>query len=281
MVKTMKAMAAVKIRQFERAVESLGEYSRTVEMGLRAVLRRDPERVVRRGGARSRGLGAIVFGSDQGMCGQLNDQVVSFALERIEGEDLPEEGPLMLLPVGERAAGRLKDQGQRVEEWLSVPASEGAITDTVTEMLLAIERWNLEQAVERVNLYHARQLSGGSYRPEEVRLLPVDEPWLGRVAEREWPTRALPLYTIGREGLFSALIRQYVFISLFRALAESMASENAARLASMQGAERNIEEQLAAVRMRFHQERQRAITEELLDIVAGFEAATAPSGRPA
>ncbi len=74
------------------------------------------------------------------------------------------------------------------------------------------------------------------------------------------------------ERLFSALIRQYLFVSLFRGFAESLASENASRLASMQGAERNIEEWLGELNTRFHQQRQMSITEELLDIVAGFEA---------
>jgi F-type H+-transporting ATPase subunit gamma len=69
---------------------------------------------------------------------------------------------------------------------------------------------------------------------------------------------------------FSALIREYLFVSLFRVLAESLASENASRLASMQTAETNIEEQLSEPKKQFRQMRQRAITEELLDIVAGF-----------
>lgn len=261
----------MKIRQFERAVESLEEYSRTVELGLRAVLRGGREMVVRRKGSRSPRFGAIVFGSDQGMCGQLNDQVVAFALETMRSEGMP-VGQGLVLPVGERVAGRLKDHGQESDEWLSVPASENGIAEKVSEMLFAIERWNIEQSVERVNLYHAKHLSSASYRPQEVRLLPVDEEWLDRLAGKKWPTHALPLFTMNWDPLFSALIRQYLFISLFRALAESLASENAARLASMQGAEKNIEEQLRGLRMRFHQERQAAITEELLDIVAGFEA---------
>lgn len=270
-VKTMKSLAAVKIRQFELAVESLGEYSRTVEMGLRAVLRRRPEMIVRRGRSRNNGLGAIVFGSDQGMCGQLNDQVVAFAMERMDKAGAPVEERLVL-PVGERGAGRLKDRGQKIEPWLSVPASEGGIAEKVTGMLSAIEAWHREHSIENVYLYYSKHLSGGSYRPEEVRLLPVDEAWLDGLAGLEWPTHALPFFTMNWDALFSALIRQYIFISLFRALAESLASENAARLASMQGAEKNIKEQLAGLQMRFHQERQAAITEELLDIVAGFEA---------
>jgi F-type H+-transporting ATPase subunit gamma len=72
--------------------------------------------------------------------------------------------------------------------------------------------------------------------------------------------------------LFSALIRQYLFVSLFRACAESLASENASRLAAMRGAERNIGERISELTNLFHQTRQMAITEELLDIAAGFEA---------
>jgi F-type H+-transporting ATPase subunit gamma len=72
--------------------------------------------------------------------------------------------------------------------------------------------------------------------------------------------------------LFQGLIREYLFVSLFRAFAESLASENASRLASMQVAERNIEDRLHALTVESRQLRQSAITDELLDIIASFEA---------
>jgi len=87
-----------------------------------------------------------------------------------------------------------------------------------------------------------------------------------------WPSRSLPLWTMPRERLFAALLRQYLIVSIFRAGAEALASENASRLASMQGAERNIEDSLGDLRLQFHQHRQMAITGELLDIISGFEA---------
>jgi F-type H+-transporting ATPase subunit gamma len=59
---------------------------------------------------------------------------------------------------------------------------------------------------------------------------------------------------------------------LFRASAESLASENASRLAAMQSAERNIEDRLDDLNRQYRHERQTSITEELLDIAAGFEA---------
>jgi F-type H+-transporting ATPase subunit gamma len=74
------------------------------------------------------------------------------------------------------------------------------------------------------------------------------------------------------EKLFRALIREYLFVSIYRAFANSLASENASRLAAMQSAEKNIEERLEELFTQFHRQRQMTITEELLDIVAGFEA---------
>jgi F-type H+-transporting ATPase subunit gamma len=61
-------------------------------------------------------------------------------------------------------------------------------------------------------------------------------------------------------------------MALFRAHAESLASENASRLASMQAAENNIEEKIDDLAARYRRRRQSAITEELLDVVSGFEA---------
>jgi F-type H+-transporting ATPase subunit gamma len=79
--------------------------------------------------------------------------------------------------------------------------------------------------------------------------------------------------------LFSALIRQYLFVALYRAFAESLASENASRLASMHAAEKNIQSHLSRLTVDYHQGRQQLITEELLDIVAGFETLTKEEGQ--
>ena len=74
------------------------------------------------------------------------------------------------------------------------------------------------------------------------------------------------------DRIFRSLIREYLFVSVYRAFANSLASENASRLAAMQNAEKNIEERLEELDVQFHRQRQMTITEELLDIVAGFEA---------
>lgn len=269
----MKALAAVNIRQYEKAVESLTEYNRMVEMGLQILLRRRPEALALVESEPTARLGAVVFGSDQGMCGQLNDQIVSHAMKTMNDLGV-EPKNRTLLAVGLRVTGRLEDAGQPVEESLSIPGSTAGITPMVQEIVMIIEDWHFNRKIDQIVLFFNKHLSSASYRPHTLHLWPLDLEWLRTIKEREWPTRALPTFTMDWNRLFQLLIRQYFFVSLYRAFAESLASENASRLASMQGAERNIEERLGELSAQFHQQRQMSITEELLDIVTGFTALT-------
>jgi F-type H+-transporting ATPase subunit gamma len=77
---------------------------------------------------------------------------------------------------------------------------------------------------------------------------------------------------MGGSATLRTLIREYLFVSLFRACAESLASENASRLAAMERADRNIDELLEDLNGTFHRLRQSGIDAELFDVIAGFEA---------
>jgi len=105
-----------------------------------------------------------------------------------------------------------------------------------------------------------------------VRLLPVDREWINGLKAKRWPSKVIPTFSMDEAQLYRALIREYMFVSLYRAFAESMASENASRLASMQVAERNIDDRLQALTTQSRQVRQTSITSELLDIISSFEA---------
>lgn len=279
-VKTMKALAAVSIRQYEKAVESLADYSRTVEMGLQIALRRqyfagDVFIPVSTQATRipSRRTGAIVFGSDQGLCGQFNEQIVGHVGEQLAAMNIdPQQA--FVAAVGARVAPSLEANGISIEEQFSVPSSVTGITAMVRDILLAIENWRSNQQVDTIILFYNRSTSSASYEPHHLQLLPLDPEWLRQLEDRPWPTSAGPTFTMDWQPLFSALIRDYLFVSLYRAFAESLASENASRLSSMQAAEKNIRERLSDLNSQYRRGRQSAITGELLDIVAGFEALT-------
>lgn len=277
-VTTMKAMAAVSIRQYEEAVESLAEYNQTVERGLEIALRHRPEEIKVAQRVLSGPLGAIIFGSDQGMVGQFNQEVVDHALTVLKRGPLGERD-CALLAVGRRVAVRLAQAGHRPADTLPVPGSLAGITPMVQDLLVRVEAWREEKQIEQILLFHNRPTHGASYRAKALQLLPVDVRWLRSLEKRQWPVRGLPTYTLEWDALFAALIREYFFVSVYRALAESLASENASRLSSMQAAEKNIEERLDELNAQYHHLRQSSITEELMDVVAGYEAlAGSPRG---
>jgi F-type H+-transporting ATPase subunit gamma len=270
-VKTMKTMAAVSIRQYDRAVESLRQYNRTIEMGLQIVMRHNREdNQQHRPFYPGRRLGAIIFGSELGMCGQFNEVLVSFAQDRCKEMQTAKEDQA-IIAVGARAVSRLEEAGVQVEASFAMPGAVSGITSRVQELLMKIEAWQGPGRIDRVMLFHQQPVPGGLYRPQAVPLLPVDLDWLAGLGQAPWPSRVLPTYTMNRPRLVYALLGQYLFVSLYRALAESLAAENAARLAAMQAAEKNIEDRLKELSLQYNQLRQSTITEELLDIVAGFE----------
>ncbi len=270
-VKTMKALAALSIRHFQDAVDALTDYHRAVELGLQIALRHAPQSVSAPGRAESDRLGLIIMGSDQGMCGQFNEDIAAFSLEEIRKLDVPPTDRVALA-VGMRVVLPLEHGGQQLDEVFSLPVSLSGVMPLVREVLLQVDEWHRELAVGRFLIFHSRPTSKARYLPSVHQLLPVDRGWLEALAERAWGARGLPTFSVDWNTLFSSLIRQHLLVLVFRSFIESLAAENVARMASMQAAERNIDERLQDLCRRYHQQRQTSITAELLDIVGGFEA---------
>ena len=270
-VRTMKAVAASSIGQYENSVRALDDYYRTVELGLGVCFREsgsahliiDREKPIVAGA-----IGAVVFGSDQGLVGQFNDVVADFAIKTLAARP----GKPQVWAVGERVHARLADAGLPLMGVFSVPNSVKAITPLVGQILVESEARPGQRAVTELHLFYNRRTSGAGYVPARQRLLPLDETWRRKLAELPWPTKSLPEVMGGGSTTLRALIREYLFVSLFRACAESLASENASRLAAMQRADKNINDLLDDLNGTFHRLRQSGIDEELFDVVSGFEA---------
>jgi hypothetical protein len=93
---------------------------------------------------------------------------------------------------------------------------------------------------------HHQPTSGVGYRPRTVQLLPLDVAWLRELRDRPWPSPRLPMAGLDEERMLRGLVRQHLAHVLVRAFAASQAAENAARLAAMEAAERNVDERLTA-----------------------------------
>ena len=177
--------------------------------------------------------------------------------------------------VGERIHAHLADTGLALRERFIVPNSIGAITPLVGQILAEMEAQRESGDVAQVYLFHNHPEAGATYAPVSRRLLPLDDAWRRGLQAIRWPTGNLPEVMNDAGRTLAAFVREYLFVSLFRACAESLASENASRLAAMQRAEKNIDELLEDLNRKFHRLRQSGIDEELFDVVSGFEALTA------
>ena len=274
-VRTMKAMAASSIGQYETSVLALADYYHTVDLALSVCLREIKMNGVMpeaKDIANKDSIGAIVFGSDQGLVGQFNNEIADYAIQALMV--LP--GIPLVWAVGERVQARLVDAGITVTGLFATPTSIQTVTSLVGQIQMASEVHRDKGEYSSLYVFHNRPKSGALYEPISQRLLPLDAQWSNELTKISWPTGTLP-ETLGNSAdLLSALIQEYLFISLFRACAESLASENASRLAAMQRAEQNIDGLMKNLHGEFHRLRQGSIDEELFDVVAGFEALTAP-----
>lgn len=271
-VRTMKAVAASNIGQYELAVRSLGEYYRTVSLGIVAYFRQEKMDVVMENTPPKSNdekiILAVVLGSDQGLVGQFNDSLTEFVRQSLQA--FP--GKKEVWAVGERVQLLLSDIGYDVSELFPVPSSVNAITPLVQQILVKSEERFDKGNVKEVYIFHNRPISASGYEPVIQRLLPLDEKWRQSLEELEWPTKMIPQVIGENRPTLLALFHAYLFASLFKSCAESLASENASRLASMQRAEKNIDELLDDLSHKFHSLRQSSIDEELFDVVSGFEA---------
>ncbi len=270
-VRTMKAVAASNIGQYETAVNSLGDYYRTVSLGIIAYFKQQNLVTIIENKETKRNnekiICAIVFGSDQGLVGQFNDSLVDFVSQSLQA--LP--GRKEIWAVGERVQLLLSDIGYNTSKLYAVPGSVNAITPLVQQILAQSEEVFNNDKTNEIYIFHNQQKSAVNYIPTTQRLLPLDEMWRQSLTTLKWPTKLMPQVVGGIKPTLLSLIHAYLFTSLFKACAESLASENASRLAAMQRAEKNIDELLDELSHKFHSLRQSSIDEELFDVVSGFE----------
>jgi F-type H+-transporting ATPase subunit gamma len=268
-IRTMKAMAASSIGQYETAVRALGDYQRCVELGLSSCLKASAAAPPARSAPRSaRFIGAIVFGSDQGLVGRFNEVIADFAAQTLDG--IP--GNKLIWAVGERVSAQLQGSGMTLAGQFAVPGSVAAITPLVSQIQIASEARYPAGGDAEVYVFHNRPQSTALYEPVSQRLLPLDAQWRERLVKLAWPSANLPENLGVASVTLTALLREYLFISLYKACAESLASENGSRLVAMQRAEENIKRLSVRLGQTFYRLRQSAIDEELFDVMAGFNA---------
>lgn len=274
LVRSLKLLSAASLHRFERAVAGLAESVEVLESALAVVLARGVPGMEHPGWTEARGepglTAGVVLGSDHGLCGAWHESLARF----VRAWD---PVPVPLMAVGSRLASALDEAGVSVDVERPGLSTLAALAPGVQDLVLRLEEWRQAGLVQRLLVFHQRPDPAGQPRPTCVQLLPLDPAWLEGLAGRAWGGPTLPWCAQEPEVLLPLLVRQHLFLTLYRAQAEALASENGARFAAMQAAERNLEERQAELEREYHRQRQGLVTEELLDVVAGYEA-SGPQG---
>lgn len=277
-VRSMKALAASSLGQYRKAVGALDDYALTTRLALRACVANVALPTALAAGAACAPvrIDAVVFGSDQGMVGRFNDDMCDFVCTALA----PLAGDKFIWAVGERIAARCQDAGMTLAQVFVLPMAVGAIAPLIGRLLLALDAQRPLELAQPVEVFYHRARLHAAGGPMRQQLLPLDAAWWRAAAATPWPTPARPELLGSVDATLAGCIRQFLFVSLFRACADSQASEHASRLAAMERAEKNIEDLLGDLGGRYQRLRQDGIDEELFDLIAGFEALRAVPGRP-
>ena len=267
-VKTMKSLSAVKVSRFEEAVTSLQDYHLITEKAMIAFLNSPLiDEIIKRPVKRNKSI-AIITGTDLGMVGNYNDELAQFVLKNTNRKKTK------YWAFGEKILDELKDNLIEVEKLYHTPDSLSSLTTEVTKLvndLLKEPEIQYELEIE-VNLFHFSYERGMTYGTTTTRLLPLDQSWFKEQASRSWSSRIQPTVIYSDETILSTLVKEVLFVKLFKSMAETIMAENTARLRYMQHAEKKIEESIDDLEYELRKTRQQKIDNELFEVIASYEA---------
>jgi F-type H+-transporting ATPase subunit gamma len=209
----------------------------------------------------------ICMTSDRGLCGGFNTNLIK-ATERFLRDKSREGKEISLISVGRKGRDYFRKKANIIAQRVDVLSK--------FDMTLAVSISNdvinpfIKEEYDELYLVYNQFVNVSVQRPTVVRLFPL--PSIEQSVEVESENRLDYVYEPSDEILLQKLLPMYVHVLIYRALLETSAGENGARMAAMDNATSNCEELIRSLTLKMNKARQAAITAELMDIVGGTEA---------
>lgn len=199
----------------------------------------------------------IVIAGDRGLAGGYNSNVLKLVEEEIRDKQAE------VLPIGKKAVDFFRSRNVPAFTENYAEAASVSIGDcfSIAKQLCKAFR---DGTYSEVHVAYTNFESMLSQSPAAMKLLPLEHP---KPTEPRHNTEIL--YEPSSEGVFDAIIPEYLGGLMYGALCESRASEQAARRTAMDNATQNAEDMINDLSLKFNQARQAAITQEITEIVAG------------
>lgn len=210
----------------------------------------------------------IVIAGDRGLAGGYNSNILKAVLAHNPNNTAK------LISVGKRAKDSLSKSGYEIID--SIDTVEGAVYDDANRVAQRAMEAYKNGEVDEVNLVYTEFISALTQEPKIVRLLPVtidnnkDEVKKGKSEVKYLPSVE---YLPSADAVLGYILPKYVSGSVYGAIAESYASEQAARRTAMESATDNANEMISKLELVYNRARQTAVTQEISEIVAGASSA--------
>lgn len=269
-VGTMKMLSSVSVGQYEKALQSLTQYSHTIRDAFHGLFTQETFQCpVPQAFKGSPKILAIIVGSDTGLVGRFNKDLMDFTIEHIKTKY--NEAELRVIAIGKKIGQLAHIQNLKIEHSYPISNSLKEIAPMAAQLVTQIHQVVSHHKIDIVCLFSNKKQGSSPFVACKHQIIPLSEDQLNDLSRKKWDGRSLPLITADQQELFSALVREYLIVVLSHALVASLASEHYTRMIHMQEAEQNIQKSLEEFNLEYQQLRQTQITDELIDIVSGAE----------
>jgi len=266
--KAMNMVAASKFKAAQTRMENFRPYAvKFMDVLNSLALRVSPESHPLLAVREPKKIRVICMTSDRGLCGGFNTNLIK-ATERFMAAKAREGKEIALIPIGRKGRDYLRKKAAILNERTDVFGKFDI--SLAVQIAKDIIPPFIKEEYDELYLVYNEFRNVSMQRPAVVRLFPL--PSIGQDEEVDPEKRVDYIYEPSDEVLLDQLLPMYVRVLIFRALVETSAGENGARMAAMDNATRNCEDMIGSLSLKYNKARQSAITAELMDIVGGTEA---------
>lgn len=210
----------------------------------------------------------IVFTSDRGLCGPFNDDIIKLAFDYIENHGLADRA--VFLAVGKIGRDALRAKEMPIVREYVRPGRRPTF-QLAARIASDLSELFLRQQIDEAFMVFSKFYSAVEQHPELFRLLPII-PIDIEVKERPPRDENAVVFEPSAEAVLGHLVPRYVETSIYRALLETYAGEQAARMTAMGAATDNADRIINELMVLYNQSRQSLVTEEIIEIVSGAKA---------
>lgn len=266
--KAMKMVSAAKFRKAQARILELRPYADKMNSVLtnlaKAVETGHPLLEVR---ARKK-VELLVLTGDKGLCGAFNTNIMKASFKLIK--EIQSEGvEISISAIGKKGTDLFKRRGIPVRRsWVGLSGRVSYLN--AKEIAGDIIENYINETFDEVILIYNEFRSALVQKVSVARLLPLSTLKAEAVGLQEETVDFL--YEPSQQAIFDNLLPKNLEIQVFRALLDSQASEEAARMTSMENATKAANDMIDSLTLQYNKARQASITKELMDIVGGVEA---------